>query len=364
MSGIDFSEKISESQGCPNALGVYSGYSDGKVFSGIIRCGSWTCPFCGPRKLKQLRKRLHEGEITKQAISRYGAKFATFTFGGTAARKPYIIFEPAVKAIFPIQNQSLVVWFENQIRPQMHRFYSRKVGQYITGPRYDVTAMYDYMMTSFNKLRTALVKHYGKFMYFRVYEPHQDGVPHLHVLFIGDAVIPKSFLETMSKLWSKYGLGFVQLAAIKDKNGKPIRNFKDVKHAVNYLLKYMTKDVKKAGRYRRVFSCSQKTLLPLSKKDWKDMKIIMGVVDDVGKDFIEEVVYDSDEKGNPAYEFEAGVFGSEAELREAELLKGHVEFDGETFVRVPSDIISAIQEVHISQLTQSTINKNRGRYLL
>lgn len=363
MSSDNISDILNGCQeGCPNAIGVYSGFDGEKVFSGVIRCGSWTCPFCGPRKLKQLRKRLHEGEITKQAISRYGAKFATLTFGGEDARKPFIMYEPAVKNIFPAQIQPKETWRKNRFRPQTTKYFNRKIGQIVTGPRYDLTAMYDFMMSSFNKLRTALMKRFGKFMYFRIYEPHMDGVPHLHVLFVGDAVIPKNFLEAMANLWSKYGLGFVRLNVIKDKKGKPIKNFKGVKHAVNYLLKYMTKGVKKAGRYRRVFSCSRATLMPLSKKDWKSMKIIMGFVDDEGKDFVEEVVYNGDD---PVYEFENGLFGSEAELKEAERQKGHVEFfgeDGGDFRRVPSDIIGAIQEVHISKLTQNTINQKRRCY--
>lgn len=361
MSSNNVSDILSGCQeGCPNAIGVYSGFDGEKIFSGVIRCGSWTCPFCGPRKLKQLRKRLLEGEISQQAISRYGAKFATLTFGGTEARSKYIIHEPAQENIFPAQVQPKETWRNNRFRPQMTKYYNRKIGQIVTGPRYDLTAMYDFMMASFNKLRTALMKRFGKFMYFRIYEPHLDGVPHLHVLFVGDAVIPKNFLEAMTNLWSKYGLGYVQLAAIKDKNGKVIKNFKGVKHAVNYLLKYMTKGVKKAGRYKRVFSCSQKTLMPLSKKDWRSMKIIMGVVDDTGQDFVEEVIYSDEE--NPEKEFEKGVFGSEEELRSAERIKGNVEFTGENggdFKRVPSDIIGAIQEIHISKLTQNTINNRR-----
>ena len=373
-------------EGCPNAIGVYSGFDGEKVFSGVIRCGSWTCPFCGPRKLKQLRKRLHDGEITQQAISRYGAKFATLTFGGKESRSQFVIYESAKKNIFPDSDPDVYAseweknflneyifpdpdpdvyksnWEKNRFQPQTTKYYNRKVGQMITGPRYDLTAMYDFMMAAFNKLRTALMKRFGKFMYFRIYEPHLDGVPHLHVLFVGESVIPKNFIEAIQKLWAKYGLGFVRLNVIRDKNGKVIKNFKGVKHAVNYLLKYMTKGVKKAGRYRRVFSCSQKTLMPLSKKDWKSMKIIMGVVNDEGNDFVEEVIYSGDD---PVYEFENGLYGSDEELREAERIKGHVEFVGENggdFVRVPADIVGAIQEIHISKLTQNTINNNRGHY--
>lgn len=348
---------LEELQGCPNAIGVYSGYSDGKVFSGVIRCGSWTCPFCRVRKMKQLKKRLMEGEIAKQAISRHGAKFATLTFGGTDARKPFIIYDPAVKVIFPQQIQPKLTWENNRYQAQTVKYFNRKTGQIVSGPRYDLSGMYCFMMSAFNKLRTALIKRFGKFMYFRVYEPHLDGVPHLHVLFVGDAIIPKDFLTVMSSLWEKYGLGFVKLSTIRNKNGKPVKNFSDTKHAINYLLKYMTKDVKKAGRYKRVFSCSQNTLMRLEKKDWRKMKIIMGVVDDVGQGFVEEVVYDSDIHGNPAYEFENGLFGSEAELEASNRLRGTVVFDGADFVRLPTDTVDAIQENHIALLTQPTINR-------
>lgn len=348
-------------RGCPRALGVYSGFDGEKVFSGVIRCGSWTCPFCGPIKVKQLRKRLLEGDISKQAVPRYGFKFATLTFGGVDIRSKFLVYKPAVACCFPSVEQSREAWGQNRFQPQTTSYYNSKLGQTITGPLYNLTAMYEFMMSGFNKLRTALVKHFGKFMYFRIFEPHQDGVPHLHVLFVGEAVVHKSFLSVMSGLWKKYGLGFVKLSVIRDKRGKKVANFHGAQHAINYMLKYITKDIKKAGRYKRVFSCSRNTLLPKIKKEWESMKIIMGTIEDEGKCFVEEVVYDSDIHGNPAHEFEVGCFGSRRELENYERSQGILAFDGDFFIDTPS-VVDSIQNVHISQLTQNTINLNRRHY--
>jgi len=349
--------------GCPRALGVYSGFDGEKVFSGVIRCGSWTCPFCGPIKLKQLRKRLIDGDISKQAVSKYGFKFATLTFGGLDIRSKFLIYKPALLARFPLPGtlQDRQTWEQNRFQPQTTTYFNTKLGQSMTGPLYDLTAMYEFMMAGFNKLRTALVKHFGKFMYFRIFEPHQDGVPHLHVLFVGENIISKSFLPVMSSLWKKYGLGFVKLSVIHNKRGKKVENFHGAAHAVNYMLKYITKDIKKAGRYKRVFSCSRNTLLPKIKKEWESMKIFMGTVEDDGQSFVEEVIYDSDIHGNPAHEFEAGVFGNRRELELYERSHGILAFDGDFFVDTPS-VVDSIQNIHISQLTQNTINLNRRHY--
>jgi hypothetical protein len=242
-----------EPQGCQAVQGVYVGLSENKVYSGPIRCNSWHCPYCAQIKLKQLRKRLYNGEISLQGIPKYGFKFATLTFGGTEARQEYII-----------------------------RYDSD--GQ----PVYDVTAMYDKMMYVFNNMRRSLSRKFGKFMYFRVHEPHKDGVPHLHVLFAGKNVVPKSFYTELARLWELGGLGWVKLSAIRDRNGRVIKSFNDAKHAVNYLCKYLTKGMLSAGKYKRIFSSSRGALMPIQKKEWEVMEIIMGRVDDKGN-CIEEV---------------------------------------------------------------------------
>jgi hypothetical protein len=273
---------------CQAVKGVYAGYDGDSVFSGPLRCKSWQCPVCGPKKVKQLRKRALNGEIALSAVPKYGVKFATLTFGGSEKRADYVVRDSVTGNV---------------------------KGQIINGkacPVYDATRIYDEMMQAFNRLRTALVKHFGKFMYFRVYELHKDGVPHLHVLFAGKAVIPKSFYTVMQDLWTKYGMGFVKLNVIRDKNGRVITRFSDARHAVNYLMKYMTKpqNIKTAGKYKRVFSSSRGALMPVQKKDWLRMQVIMGTFDDNG-DCHEKVVaeYEQIEEINRITVFDCDGFG-------------------------------------------------------
>lgn len=252
---------ITEKTRCQAVKGVYAGYDGDNVFSGPLRCKSWQCPVCGPKKVKQLRKRALNGDIALSAVPKYGVKFATLTFGGKEKRAGYIVRN-------------------NETGEQQ--------SQWINGqkyPVYDATRMYDEMMENFNRLRTALVKHFGRFMYFRVYELHKDGVPHLHVLFAGANIIPKSFYDVLQKLWKKYDMGFVKLNVIRDRNGRVITRFNDARHAVNYLMKYMSKpeNIKTTGKYKRVFSSSRGALMPVQKKEWIQMQVIMGSFDDNGE---------------------------------------------------------------------------------
>lgn len=272
-----------EPKGCPRVQGVYVGLKNNKVYSGPIRCNSWTCEYCGPIKLKVLRKRLHDGPFAASGITKRGLKFGSLTFGGKEDREPYIISYPKyddkkqiVGGYSPIQ---YVIVYDQVLR----------CSKTIIRPVYDRTRMYDVMVQCWNKLRTALVKRYGKFQYFRIHEAHSDGVPHFHVLFAGKAVAPKSFADTLARLWKKYGLGFVKINLIKDHKGRPCRGFQDLKHAINYLLKYITKGITSAGKWKRVFTCSQKTLMPLEKGEWDRMEIVMGRFDDKGN-CIEEVM--------------------------------------------------------------------------
>jgi hypothetical protein len=253
---------------CQAVKGVYAGFDGDKVFSGPLRCKSWSCPICGPKKIKQLRKRALNGGIALGAVPKYGIKFATLTFGGKEKRSAYIVRD------------------ENGMEQMAPGTNGMK-------PLYDCEAIYNDMMESFNRLRTALVKHFGKFMYFRVFELHQDGVPHLHVLFAGKNVIPKSFYEVMQRLWNKYGMGFCKLNVIRDRHGRVITRFNDAQHAVNYLMKYMSKpgQIRTAGKYKRVFSSSRGALMPIKKKEWERMQVVYGSFDDNG-DCQETVIAD------------------------------------------------------------------------
>ena len=162
-------------------------------------------------------------------------------------------------------------------------------------PCYNLSEMYDKMIKNFNLLVNALKKHYGQFKYFRVYEPHKDGVPHFHILFMGENCIPTDFRSTIEKLWKKYGQGFVRVNVIRDKNDNVINSFNDVQHAINYLLKYLTKNMISPGKYKRIFSAARGILTAVQKKEWEKMVVVKGHFDDKGN-IIEKIIWDDADK--------------------------------------------------------------------
>jgi hypothetical protein len=146
---------------------------------------------------------------------------------------------------------------------------------------YDLVKMHEDMSEGLHKMIMALKKRFGRFHYFKVVEPHQDGVPHYHILFVGNACIPRHFLGAMEKLWQQhYGFGWVKLNRIR---------WADRRHAINYILKYLTKNPKKPGFRKRLFTVSKGSLEPTHKKQWEITQIILGRVDDTGQ-IIEETI--------------------------------------------------------------------------
>ena len=130
------------------------------------------------------------------------------------------------------------------------------------------------MIKNFHKLIRALKKKHGNFHYFRVCELHKDEIPHFHVLLAGNAIIPKQILEAIEKLWrERYEMGFVKINCVK---------FKNKKHAISYMLKYITKDIQKVGKWKRIFSASQNSLARIIKTDWLYVQVHIGRVTDKG----------------------------------------------------------------------------------
>jgi len=112
-------------------------------------------------------------------------------------------------------------------------------------------------------------KVYGKFHYFRICELQKDGTPHFHVLLVGNNIIPKSFLQSIESLWrSLYGLGFVKLNAVI---------FQDAVHAIRYMLKYVTKEIKTIGFSKRLFSSSRGAMAPTVKTSWNQVHVYQGI---------------------------------------------------------------------------------------
>ena len=306
--------------GCQRVSGIYSGMVNETVYSGPLRCNSWTCLTCAPKKRSKLVKRILNGPLCEKGVSRYAIKFVTLTFGGMTEREPYLKKDSEGNIIYQ------AIW-------------DSKIKGFKKVPVYETVSMYDFMMENYNRLITALKKAYGKFKYFRIFEPHKDGVPHLHVLLVGRSVVPKSFRGSLEKLWTKYGMGFVKVNTIKDKTGRSIKYFNDVKHAVNYMLKYLTKDITKPGRYKRIFSCSQETLLKIDKKEWEIMKIIYGSFDDQGN-IVEQLIEDYEMEELLLAELVPRLCGSPAPNLKP-------EFD----IKKP-DIVSVVMERHLSKLSR------------
>jgi hypothetical protein len=218
---------------CPKPVGHFRGVrhvEDGN-YVGIrsnIACKRWQCPYCGPRKVKNLKRRIYKGNIAqlnqKKGFrpSRYGCKLLTLTVPGEAYRackSPEDALQDASKA--------------------------------------------------FHKLTRALKKKYGEYMYLRIVEPHKDGFPHFHILLVGDAIAPKEILESIRELWTfKYGMGNIDIQIIK----------KGFKAGVKYITKYITKDLKPICKGARIFSSSRNALEPLPKKpQWALSMFFFGV---------------------------------------------------------------------------------------
>jgi len=252
-------ENITPRLKCQRIVGAFAGFDGQKVVAGPIACKSWTCPACQIANKADLYRRIFNGGVVIDSTSRYGLKFLTLTGGGHVWRARFAVYTPQ--------------------------------GEF---SHFDHIAQYEEMAENFTKLTKALRKTYGQFYYFRICELHKDGTPHFHVLLAGNNVVPKSILASIESLWcTRYGMGFVKLNTPKRNDGKR-QGFKDAGHAVRYMLKYITKDQKSVGRYKRIFSASKGALLKREKKEWDMLKFQMGFV---GDDDIKVFDFDMDNDG-------------------------------------------------------------------
>ena len=262
---------------CPNCIGAFSGITiDGKkIVAGPLRCNSWTCEFCQPILLKRLYKRILQGSIGQDAVPRYGLKFLTLTFAGQEERQ-------RLHDIVESHNRELLKKRErDELKDSEQNVADTKDQKIWSYPE----IVYDIMTESFHKLIRALKKQYGEFHYFRVNELQKDGTPHFHVLLAGNAIIPKDILDSIENKWvGIYGMGYVRINCIK---------FRDKKHAVRYMLKYITKDIKKPGKRKRIFTTSRHALLKVDKPNWLAVEVYIGRVDDNGI-HEEKVSFDND----------------------------------------------------------------------
>lgn len=231
--------KVTQGRNCPNAVGTYVGnhfdWGTGreKIVRGLIPCGKWTCPVCGPRRIKNLRRRAYKGVMAMDERERGEncQKLLTLTCPGRAWRD---------KLILDHGDQAQLV-------------------------------AYDMLIEGWHKLHMSLTKKYGHFHYIRMTEPQRDGFPHFHVLLMGRSIKPMSILSDIRRLWcGLYGLGNIDIRKL---------DFNDVGHAINYITKYLTKDVRPVGKGRRIFSTSQGLLEVRIKKQWDNVKRWVGAVE-------------------------------------------------------------------------------------
>jgi hypothetical protein len=100
---------------------------------------------------------------------------------------------------------------------------------------------------NWNKLRSAIIKKYGKFEYIWVMESQKDGYPHMHVVMIGKSISPPDIKEWIYKLWKSYGMGFSFIKQVYGGTGG----------ITAYITKYITKELQTGRKGSRVYSMSK-----------------------------------------------------------------------------------------------------------
>jgi hypothetical protein len=226
---------------CPNSPGVFHGISlvqnQIQKVSSPMRCNSWACPYCAPKKLKSLRARAYNGDLFEfvSVENPYVVKMLTLTFPGVELRQ-FLLFGNDLQQATEIA--------------------------------------YEMMSKAWNKLRTYLKRKYPKMHFFRLWERQNDGYPHIHALFTGDDVISKAFYLDARKWWEhNCKMGFCWVSRAK-------KFFKGYVHAVRYITKYMLKGIEPIKKHSRVFSSSRRALAPPIKKNitWLEYKIRIGQI--------------------------------------------------------------------------------------
>jgi len=220
---------------CQRPVGFFAGILQTEKFNvvksvhGNLRCNSWECDFCRPKKIKELRKRLYNSEMMEDYRingfrDKFSQKFLTLTCPGKVFRETYTPLEA-----------------------------------------------YEIMSHCYDKLTRALKKKNGDYKFLKVCEKHKDGFPHFHVVMIGENIAKKDILDEIKELWClKYGLGYVKMNIITN---SPV-------HAIRYITKYLTKGVESMGKGKKIFTASRGALEKKKKFDWLDKRVFIGCVRD------------------------------------------------------------------------------------
>lgn len=236
------SQYSSKLKKCPYPVGSFSGVSiDGKkIVASPLGCNRWDCEFCGPRLKKKLFARFNKGVMGSTDLPAFGRKFLTLTYGGHEKRQ----HSDPVRAY-----EELSIALHNTIKALRHI--------------------------------------YGDFHYFRVCELHEDGWPHFHIMLVGKTIVPREILGHIEHFWRDVnGMGFVRLNC---KEG-----FRDGKHAANYMLKYVTKNIRSVGKGKRIFTASVGALAKRIKPEWMPgVMVYLGSIDPTAEGTL---VYDLEDR--------------------------------------------------------------------
>lgn len=228
-------------------------------------CDSWECPVCRERKAKTLMSRALNAGLTEDILDNqgdvnpYAYKLLTLTYGGKADKAR--TDNPFTQGFYcPLKNKERKEWrYRNPELPLPMNFEAARAYTGTATPE-QVTKL---MAEAWNKLRTALKKFYGAFLFLRVVELHEDGYPHYHILLVGEAIAPAKILAHIRKLWRRYGLGFVKLNMLRSDG----RYDGTVNCAVKYILKYLFKKPADLGGRCRRYSAAKGALVPLEQKE-------------------------------------------------------------------------------------------------
>lgn len=131
-------------QNCGKWLVYTVDKNTGEVKTFPYRCGSWSCPTCGPKAQERLRQKI------ASAGAEYNLKkFLTLTLPGE--------------------------WHKTD-NPERKSKWNGK----------DIEEAIKYLQSAWAKLRKRLARKFAEFKFFWVIETHRDGTPHMHGIISGD----------------------------------------------------------------------------------------------------------------------------------------------------------------------------------
>ncbi len=209
---------------CPNVKGrilvvraypLSQEYGGELLYRGMVlnlTCNRWNCKPCARQKIRQLYARVSVGGMVKETTRllaagyKYPVKMFHLTLPGREYRETHTILE----------------------------------------------GLHDLRAAQHNLIR-AMTHKYGKFHYFCAVEPHKSGWPHLHILFVSEAIAASKPLRFVEDVWRyRYGMGYVYVTVKTKRWNNDLKRFetavvKSALDAVTYATKYMWKGISNFG---------------------------------------------------------------------------------------------------------------------